>query len=1191
MQKFILTYIFLHLFIVGISQPATYYNNAQGENGTSLKIELYSIINGHTQSSYSQLWTDFKTTDTKGNSKVWDMYSDVPGGTPSYTYYYTGNQCNTTGFSAEGDCYNREHSFPKSWWGGDDNVPMYTDLFHLVPTDGKVNQKRNNYPFGEVGTATWTSTNGSKLGNSNYTGYSSTVFEPIDEYKGDFARSYFYMATRYQNVFDSWASNTPMLDGNGFSSWALNMLLDWHQQDPVSQKELDRVDDIYSIQHNRNPFIDHPEFVERIWGGDDDYAPYYYSNTPISDNIISTEFDLIVSLDEACDVYYVVLTDGVSAPTVSQVKAGKDASGTLLAAGLRGTITAASADVNYSETISSLTSNASYDVYVVAEDNSSNIQDNVSLLEVTLSASSGGGGTGLTTYSENFDNNNYWSTGSSYTSYTYTLTSPAHNDKFSSSLAYKEVSDNNSAPNAFRLKDVSNAYLRYECEGTVSSFSIMAARWDNSPTPNITIRYSLNSGSTYTTINTITGSFFSSDKVYKQISHTFSSAITNNNGDKIYIEFLTTTGERMLYDDFEITFGTAAPALDSESDIITKNSWTEPTDIDYVSYSAASNLTTSNSIELAKFTIRDGGSDLTDNDTESTTLTDISFTIYNFDNIKALALFNGSTKVGELTSISGTITFSSISITASDEGSDDFSLYATFNTDAKDNENLKFTINSATADNSIGSDFAAANAGGAFTDDSGDNNKIEVNATKLSFTTNKPGSAVDNATNFEVEIEAVDVNDNRDLDASNSITMAKATGATGILSSATGLTQSLINGLYSWTDVQYNTDENFSIEAQNPSLTNITTGTITCSSQPKIPDLIISEIADPKDNYEARFVEIYNGSGSTIDFSISTFYLVKQANGGLFTNVQLTGILADKQTYVVAYSLTKFNTAYSLTADKGHGNINGNGDDGYFLYYGGNQSTGTLIDSYGIIGDLGNGTWEYENCRVVRTTSAQQAKGKATHTFDINDWTITANSNVADMTPGTIEETQTLPIELISFSATTNKNKVNLNWKTATEIDNDYFTIERSYNAIDFEDISQIQAAGNSNKIISYKFTDFDIDMTNSIYYRLMQTDFDGKFTKSEIISVNSKTKKFSLINSYGYEGDIYINMNSDINSNGFMEVFDISGRLLLSIDLNLNEGINSYKIQMPNYYSGLYFIRITNEKHEQVINAKLILK
>lgn len=247
--------------------PSGYYDDAIGLTGSDLKDALHIIIDDHNNQSYSSLWTHFETTDDKPNGKVWDMYSDVPGGTPPYQYDFGSDQCGT--YQQEGDCYNREHSFPGSWFN--EAYPMYTDLFHLIPADGYVNGMRSNLPYGEVGSASWTSQNGSKRGSCSYPGYSGSVFEPIDEYKGDLARGYFYMATRYKDQFSSFSS--PMISGGDFSSWAINLLIDWHQADPVSQKEIDRNNAIYSIQYNRNPYIDHPEFVECVWLGICNYAP------------------------------------------------------------------------------------------------------------------------------------------------------------------------------------------------------------------------------------------------------------------------------------------------------------------------------------------------------------------------------------------------------------------------------------------------------------------------------------------------------------------------------------------------------------------------------------------------------------------------------------------------------------------------------------------------------------------------------------------------------------------------------------------------------------------------------------------------------------------------------------------------------------------------------------------------------
>ena len=240
--------------------PDGYYDPSEGLYGIELKTALYEIINDHDSQNNSSLWTHFQSTDMKTNSKVWDMYSDIPDGTPPYEFTFVTDQCGN--YSQEGDCYNREHSWPSSWYN--DNYPMKTDLFHIYPTDGYVNNRRANYPFGEVGTSTWVSENGSKVGSCSYPDCEGTIFEPIDEYKGDFARTYFYMSTRYLGEDSGWDANQ-MVDGAELKPLAVNLLMDWHESDPVSEKELDRNEVVYEIQGNRNPYIDHPEYADRVW--------------------------------------------------------------------------------------------------------------------------------------------------------------------------------------------------------------------------------------------------------------------------------------------------------------------------------------------------------------------------------------------------------------------------------------------------------------------------------------------------------------------------------------------------------------------------------------------------------------------------------------------------------------------------------------------------------------------------------------------------------------------------------------------------------------------------------------------------------------------------------------------------------------------------------------------------------------
>jgi len=242
--------------------PEGYYNSAAGLTGKALQQALHDIIDEHTQVTYSDLWQCFSTTDVKSDGvTVWDIYSDIPGGTPAYLYTIFGGQCGN--YDSEGDCYNREHSFPKSWFN--DAPPMYTDLFHIYPTDGWVNNKRGNLPYGETASPSWTSTNGSKVGPGSVLGYTGVVFEPVDEYKGDLARTYFYMATRYYGEDSQWPGSE-MTDGAQPEPWALTMLLGWHRTDTVSIKERNRNNEVFKYQHNRNPFIDDPLFAEKIWG-------------------------------------------------------------------------------------------------------------------------------------------------------------------------------------------------------------------------------------------------------------------------------------------------------------------------------------------------------------------------------------------------------------------------------------------------------------------------------------------------------------------------------------------------------------------------------------------------------------------------------------------------------------------------------------------------------------------------------------------------------------------------------------------------------------------------------------------------------------------------------------------------------------------------------------------------------------
>lgn len=256
-------------FAQGPNNSGTYYQAANGKKGKALKTALAKIIGNPSVTSYDGLLDAYKETDRRDDGKVWDMYSNATN--------FSFSDC-TGNYKKEGDMYNREHSFPKSWFGGKVK-PMYCDIVHVVPCDGYVNNRRGHEPFGETDGDKYKSKNDfSKLGASKTPGYSGTVFEPNDIYKGDFARIYLYMATCYEDRISSWSCE--MLAGNSYPAykeWAVNLLLKWATQDPVSEKETNRNNAAYKVQKNRNPFVDYPGLEQYIWGDMQD-VPFSYDN-------------------------------------------------------------------------------------------------------------------------------------------------------------------------------------------------------------------------------------------------------------------------------------------------------------------------------------------------------------------------------------------------------------------------------------------------------------------------------------------------------------------------------------------------------------------------------------------------------------------------------------------------------------------------------------------------------------------------------------------------------------------------------------------------------------------------------------------------------------------------------------------------------------------------------------------------
>ena len=247
-------------FAQGPNGSNTYYRNADGKKGEALKTAMFNIIKLPSTApiDYDGLYEGYKKTDTRADGYVRDWYSKTT------KYKHVTDKAGS--YSKEGDCYNREHLVPQSWFGS--GVPK-SDIMHVVPTDGYVNNKRGNIPLAEVAKADYVSNGGyCKRGTCKTPGYTGTVFEPNDEIKGDIARIYFYMVTAYQNLAPNWGN---VFDGKtypGFDSWYLTMLMRWSKQDPVDEVEIARNNAVYSetAQKNRNPFVDYPGLEDYVWG-------------------------------------------------------------------------------------------------------------------------------------------------------------------------------------------------------------------------------------------------------------------------------------------------------------------------------------------------------------------------------------------------------------------------------------------------------------------------------------------------------------------------------------------------------------------------------------------------------------------------------------------------------------------------------------------------------------------------------------------------------------------------------------------------------------------------------------------------------------------------------------------------------------------------------------------------------------
>jgi hypothetical protein len=759
----------------------------------------------------------------------------------------------------------------------------------------------------------------------------------------------------------------------------------------------------------------------------------------------------------------------------------------------------------------------------------------------------------------------------------------------------------------------------------------------------ITISVSTNNGSSWSVITTnlpATSTMTSQTQI----------DLSPYNGTQVKIKFEnlggTSASSGAGIDDITIT-GTASSSNSTASDITTFSGYTYPQNINYASYQSTNVVADANDIEIAKFTIRDGGA-TTDEDALGTTLNSISFSVGNSSNLRRIALYDGIMEVGTEQASASTVTFSGLNLTATDGGTKDFSVRASYNSSVTDNQNILLTVTSAIAD-IAGSTFAVASAGGATTNNTGDNNKIVVIADRLVFSTNKPPASVIVGQNFNIEVKANDVNGNMDIDQTSSVTLSKVTGA-GSISSIAGLTKSLVGGIYSWTDVQYNQSGSLTITASDGVATGLTDVT---------SNLINSQTNYLDENFD------YGISNNTDLLFLTTNWTnhsgtgnpAYDATGLTYSGYSSSGI-GGKVTFISSSAgdinrvfppiITTANVYVSFLVNLSVANANAD----YFFHlgpttigstfrgkiYARSNSTGwslslqkatetavtdiTVLNfnqTYLIIlkyifststtSDDQVGLWVYdssvpsfEGSGTPIITIALTGSGSTSDPTDIGcvvirQTTSTPTGSIDGIRVGTTWASTPLPVELTSFTALANPkgaggHGVELAWKTATEVNNAGFEIEKAVvsnkqSAASWTKIGYVEGHGTTNAPQSYSYN--DASASGNVSYRLKQIDRDGKFEYSNTVEVKVglKAEDFKLTQNYPnpFNPNTTITFAMKTAEQVNVTVYNALGQsveTLFNGIANPNE-LYSLKFDGKNLSSGTYFYALRSASRNEV--------
>ena len=533
------------------------------------------------------------------------------------------------------------------------------------------------------------------------------------------------------------------------------------------------------------------------------------------------------------------------------------------------------------------------------------------------------------------------------------------------------------------------------------------------------------------------------------------------------------------------------------------------------------------------------------------------------------------------------MTFSNINsgsgIEASDNSTKNFTVFATFKSTVTDNDNLKFTISSAKASSS-GSGFTSSNAGGAATDNTGNNNKIEVSATKLLFETQPSNVEINTKMSPAPIVSFVDANNNLDVDISSS-TYNVSLSTTSTFASGATTTVTPSAGKATFSNLSFsvaNTNRTLTASEASGTFSNTTSNTFDVQNlvNPAVGTIYISEVCDAS-TYTNEFIELYNDGNDVCDLSTSKLKRLSgsgtiEATWDFTTDLSgLGSIKIPAEGYLVisrgAASQADFETEWGALPTGCY--FNRGTTSMYFgastarrwqlVYDDGSKAETIIDDSQNSVGGSGN-------------DSKQLSDG---------NWTTTSNTN--DGTPGTQDgDGSTLPIELINFKAI-HQGDINLiTWQTASELNNDYFVLESSINGIDFNEVIIIKSSGNSNEIQSY-FAE-DNTQNYALYYRLKQVDFDGTSSYSKVISINIINKGIEVRKIYTQGATLVLNLNGTHNSNAKISILSIDGKIVKKYNLNLNNNQSQYKLFIGNNLRGMYLIQIENG--DKMISKKIVL-